>query len=381
MEWLNAEIESLKKKGLFREMVCVDGMQGPVVSAEGRELLLFSSNNYLGLASHPEVIQAQTDAVKKYGTGACASRLISGNMHLHEKLEKRIAEFKNTESAIVFPTGYMANLGVISALMSGDDLVLCDKLNHASIIDGIKLSGAKLRVYPHKNLDRLDSILKKSKSLKKKLIVSDGVFSMDGDIAPVRELIRIAKKYGAMLMIDDAHATGVLGSHGRGSCEYHGYKEGVDINMGTLSKALGNLGGFIAGKRSLIEYIRNKARSFIYTTALPPAILGGSVKAVDIAERGMALRKKLWSNVKNLKEGLISLGFNIMGSQTQIIPVWLGNAEKTMMTSKFLLREGILAPGIRPPTVAKTGCRIRLSVMATHKDEHIRRLIDVFGRI
>jgi len=378
---LQQELEGLKEKGLFREMKLINSMQGPTVVIDNKEVILLSSNNYLGLAGHPEVIKAQVRASEEFGAGSCASRLISGNMALHENLERKIADFKGTEDAILFPTGYMANVGTISALAGKGDLVVCDKLNHASIIDGVRLSKAMLRVYPHKNLERLESILKKESSYRKRFIITDGVFSMDGDIAPLPELVRISRRFDAILMLDDAHATGVLGKTGKGTCEYFGIREGIHIRMGTLSKALGNLGGFIAGPRTLIEYIRNKARPFIYSTALPPAIVGGCIKAIEIVEKDTTLRERLWSNVRRFCDGLLGLNFNIMDTKTQIIPISTGDASSTMKASEFLLKRGIFAPGIRPPTVAKTNCRIRASVMAVHTDAHIARAIEAFRRL
>ncbi len=328
-------------------------MQGPTVIIDDREVILLSSNNYLGLAGHPEVIEAQYRAAKEFGAGSCASRLISGNISLYERLEEKIADFKKTEAAIVFSTGYMTNVGTITALAGKKDLIVCDKLSHASIIDGARLSGAAFRVYPHKDLERLEEILKRSIRYRKRIIVTDGIFSMDGDIAPLIGLIGISERFDAILMLDDAHATGVLGKDGKGTCEYLGIKEGVHIQMGTLSKALGNLGGFIAGSRPLIEYIRNKARSFVYSTALPPAILGGCIKAIDIVQGNAGLRERLWSNVKKFRDALLKLGLNTLDSKTQIIPICIGDASAAMKASEFLLKNGIFAPGIRPPTVPR----------------------------
>lgn len=375
---LQRELQELKARGLFREMRRIESIQGPTVVIGGKEMILLSSNNYLGLANHPEVIEAQVRASKEFGAGSCASRLISGNMSLHEKLEKIIAGFKGTESAIVFPTGYMANVGTISALAGKDDLVICDKLNHASIIDGVRLSGAAMRVYPHKNLERLETILKRSTSYKKRFIISDGVFSMDGDIAPLPDIIKISQKYDGILMLDDAHGTGVLGKGGKGTCEYFGVTAGVDIQMGTFSKAFGNLGGFIAGSSNLIEYIRNKARSFIYSTALPPAIAGGCIKAIDIVNSNAELRHRLWANVTKIRNSLLDMKFDIVDTDTQIIPVYTGDISSTMAASEFLFRNGVFAPGIRPPTVPSNKCRIRISLMATHTSEQLDRVIDVF---
>ena len=378
---LQQELEELKKQGLFREMKRIDSAQGPAVIIDNREFVLLSSNNYLGLASHPEVIKAQIQAVQEFGASSSASRLISGNMSLHEKLERKIAEFKGTETSIVFATGYMANVGAISALAGEGDILICDKLNHASIIDGAKLSGAILRVYPHKNLERLEDILKNSTGYRRSLIITDGVFSMDGDIAPLPEIVRIAERFDAILMVDDAHATGVMGKNGKGTSEHFGIKKGIHIQMGTLSKALGNLGGFIAGSKNLVDYIRNKARSFIYSTALPPAILAGSLKAIEIAQRDAGPRERLWSNVEKFRTSLKELGYDTLGSETQIIPILTKDIDSTVNASRLLFEMGIFAPGIRPPTVSKNKCRIRTSLMAAHTDEHIDRAIETFKRL
>ena len=378
---LRKELDELRRKGLFREMKRIDSAQGPVVNIDGREVILLSSNNYLGLATHPEVIKAQIDALREFGTGSCASRLISGNMNLHEELERRIAAFKHEESAIVFSTGYMANLGTISSLVGEGDLVICDKLNHASIIDGVRLSRARLRTYPHKNLRKLKDILEKEKWYKKKLIITEGVFSMDGDIAFIPDLVKLSTEFNAILMVDDAHATGVLGQTGRGTCEHFNVKTGVDIQMGTLSKAFGLLGGYITGSSSLTEYIRNRARSFIYTTGLPPTIAAGCIKAIEIAEKGEDLRKRLWRNATKMRRALKELGFDTMESETQIIPVLTGDVSNTMRMAERLFEMGVFAPGVRPPTVPKNKCRIRVSIMATHKDAHIDKVIDSFRRL
>jgi len=378
---LEKELSEFKRQGLFRSMKRIDATSGPTVVIDGKEVILLSSNNYLGLANHPEVKEVQIQAIKEFGASSGASRLISGNMELHEKLEEKIAKFKGREAAIVFPTGYMTNLGVITSIVGEKDLVLCDKLNHASLIDGVRLSGADLRVYPHKNIERLEDIFKKNTSYRRKLLITDGVFSMDGDIAPLPDLVKICKKYEAILMVDDAHATGVLGKNGKGTCEYFGIKDGVDIQMGTFSKAFGNLGGYIVGSRTLIDYICNKARSFIYSTGLPPAVVSGAIKAIEIVERDTTLRKRLWSNIDKFSKALIEMGFDIMDTKTQIIPVWIGKSSNTMKIAEFLLKNNIFAPGIRPPTVAKSKCRIRTSLMATHTEEHIDNAIEIFRRI
>src|SRR3990172_2769199 len=294
MDFINDELDRLRSEGLYRELKIIEGEQGARVRIGGREVILLSSNNYLGLASHPEIKKAAVSAIEKYGCGSGASRLISGSMELHKELEEKIASFKKTESAILFNSGYTANLGVLSSICGKGDVIFCDKLNHASIIDGCLLSGAELKRYPHKDIDALERLIKLTppyikggaRGGKKRLIVTDGIFSMDGDIAPLREIVRLAKRYSAILMIDDAHATGVLGKNGRGTVEYFGLNDSIDIIMGTLSKAVGSFGGFVAGRKKLIEFLVNKARSFIYTTSLPPSVIASSISAIDIIEKG-----------------------------------------------------------------------------------------------
>lgn len=379
---LQQELSELKQQGLYRFLRRVDSIQGPTVSIDGQKIILLCSNNYLGLAKHPRLINAQIEASKKFGTGACASRLISGNMLLHERLEEEIAEFKGCESAIVFSSGYMANLGAITSLVRKGDLVLSDRLNHASIIDGIRLSGAEFRVYPHKDIGRLEQLLKRSSGkFRQILVITDGIFSMDGDIAPLPEIIKVSKRFNAILMVDDAHATGVLGKTGRGTKEYYNIKEGIDIVMGTFSKAFASLGGFIAGSNVLIDYLRNKARSFIYSTGLPPSVLASSLAAIEVVEKEPELRQNLWKNVEKIKRGLKSLGFDTMKSETQIIPILIGKEDLTMKMSESLFKEGILAVAIRPPSVPKGTSRIRVSIMATHTDGHIRRALEAFGKV
>ncbi len=377
------EIEELKRSGLYRDLIRIIGPIDAEVSIDGKEVILLSSNNYLGLATHPKLKEAASLALEAYGTGACASRLIAGNMEIHEDLEKRVARFKGCQCAIVFSTGYMANIGVITSLAGENDLILSDELNHASIIDGCKLSGAQIEIYPHKDVGRIREILMqedrsyaKNRS-KKRLIITDGVFSMDGDIAPLPEIMEVANQYGAILIVDDAHATGVLGENGKGTAAYFGIKDENLIHMGTFSKALGTLGGFIAGREAVIEYLRNKARSFIFSTALPPSVCASSIAAVDILEKEPWIQKRLWDNVTRFKEGLENLGYNTLDSQTQIIPMLIGDTDLTMEFAKAIFKRGIYAPGIRPPTVPDGKSRIRTSLMASHTYEQIDRALDV----
>jgi glycine C-acetyltransferase/8-amino-7-oxononanoate synthase len=377
MDKISSELKKIKKSGLYRELNIVGGAQGPHVKIKERKYISFCSNNYLGLANHPEIVKAVEDAVKKYGWGAGASRLISGNMKLHKTLEDEISKFKRKEAAIVFPTGYMANIGTICSLVSSGDLVVCDRLNHASIIDGCRLSGADFRVYPHRDTVKLENILKKSSKYPRKLIITDTVFSMDGDLAPLPDIVRIARKYKTMVMVDEAHGTGVFGKNGRGVVEHFNLDKKVNIIMGTLSKAVGSLGGFISGSNDLINYLRNKARTFMYTTALPPAVCAASIAGIRLIQKDHSLRESLWHNVCYLKERLKLLNLNVVSSESPIIPVMIGDAKKAVEVSRFLFERGVLIPAIRPPTIPDKSSRLRITVMSTHTRADLDKLIDV----
>ena len=377
MKYISDELSKIKESGLYRELKAVENAQDTRIDIEGKTYLSFCSNNYLGLANHPSVIEAVKKAVDEYGWGACASRLVSGNMTLHEALEKEISRFKRKDAAIVFPTGYMANLGVISSLVSGGDLVVSDKLNHASIIDGCRLSGAVFRVYAHCNMEKLENILKKSSKYNRKLIVTDSVFSMDGDLAPLPDIVRIAKKYNAMVMVDEAHGTGVFGENGRGVVEHFNLDKEVDVVMGTLSKAIGSLGGYVCGDDDLISYLRNKARPFMYTTALPPAVCAASIASINLIQEDPSLREVLWNNVCCIKERLGLLGIDMISSQSQIIPLLIGDTQKAVDISKLLYERGVLIPAIRPPTVPANSSRLRMTVMSSHTQDDLESLFKV----
>jgi len=381
MNYISDELNAIKKSGLYRELNIVEGAQGTHLEIKGKTYLSFCSNNYLGLANNPLVIKAVKDAVEKYGWGTGASRLVSGNMRMHEALEDEISRFKGKEASIVFPTGYMANLGTISSLVSKGDLAICDKLNHASIIDGCRLSGADFRVYPHCDMEKLENILKKSTKYPRKLIVTDTVFSMDGDIAPLPDIVRIAHKYKAMVMVDEAHGTGVFGKKGRGVVEHFKLSKKVDIVMGTLSKAVGSLGGYVSGDTDLINYLRNKARPFMYTTALPPAVCAASIAGIKLIRKDPSLRESLWCNVRFLKEKLESLSLKVIPSESPIIPILIGDAKKAVDVSKFLYKKGILIPAIRPPTVPARSSRLRMTVMSTHTKKDLERLLEVLSDV
>jgi len=344
-------------------------------------VILLASNNYLGLADHPRVKEAAMTAIRQYGFGSGASRLISGNGPSHEALEKRIAQFKQTEAALIFSTGYMANLGILPCLIPSEGLVVADRLCHASLIDGCRMSAGRFRVYEHGDLDQLERLLVKKPANQPTLIVTDGVFSMDGDIAPLPRLIELAERYGALVFVDDAHATGVIGKEGRGTLEHFGLKPGSAIQMGTLGKALGCFGAYVSGSRVLIDFLINKAKTFIYTTALPPAVTAAALAGFDVLEEEPQLRERLWRNRNYYADGLKSLGFDILKSETPIIPIMIGDDRLAMIISQRLLEAGVFAPAIRPPTVPKGTSRIRTTIMASHTREDIDHVLESLDQI
>lgn len=375
LAFIDDELRDLEGRGLRRRLRVVQGPQGPRVTVEGRALRLFCSNDYLGLANHPALIAAAKEAVDRHGYGTGASRLVSGTMEAHAALEGRLAGFLGTEGALVFPSGYAANVGVIPALVGQGDAVILDRLSHASVVDGARLSGARLLVYPHRDVERLREVLGRHAGFRRRLIVTDGVFSVDGDIAPLREIQALARRHDAILMVDDAHGTGVLGATGRGTLE-HFSLDHVDILMGSLSKALGASGGFIAGGRRLIDYLINRSRGFIFTTALPPDACAAAAAALDLVASQPELRARLWKNVEQARRGLLAMGFDLMGSETQILPVRIGDAKRAVEVSDFLYEQGIFLSAIRPPTVPEGQSRLRLIVTAAHTEEDIAFLLD-----
>lgn len=380
LDLLQRELDLLREKNLYRTLRTVEGEQSPRTIVNGKEMVLMASNNYLGLASHPYLKEAAIRAIEKYGVSASASRLISGTMTIHRKLEEKIASFKKTESALVFNSGYTANIGIISALVTKGDIIFSDELNHASIIDGCRLSGAEIKVFPHKRIDILERMIKRSHTHGKRMIVVDAVFSMDGDIAPLPELVHLAEKYDCILMVDEAHATGILGERGSGAVEHFHLEGRVDIIMGTLSKALGGFGAYCAGRKELIEYLINKSRPFIFTTALPPAVISTAIAAIELIEKEPSLRENLWSNTRYFKDGLERMGFDTMGTETPIIPVFVGSERNAVIATEILLEEGVFAIGIRPPTVPPGRCRIRATVMANHTIEDLDRALKAFEK-
>jgi 8-amino-7-oxononanoate synthase len=375
------ELLRIEGAGLYRKLRRVESDQGPTLRLDGREVINFSSNNYLGLANHPSLCKAAKEAIDRYGCGSGASRLISGNMTLHEELESKIAELKGTEAALVFNSGFQANTGILSTLVGEGDVVLSDALNHASIIDGCRLSRAKVVVYGHCDIDQLERSLRDAPSNARKLIVTESLFSMDGDEAPLADIVNLAEKHGAMVMVDEAHATGVYEPSGAGLVAKLGLGDRVPIQMGTLGKALGGFGAYVAGSKALRELLINRCRSFIFTTSLPPAVMAMGMAAIDLVMREPERRQALWNNCEGLRAGLKELGYSLGGSQSQILPLMVGDATACMRLSEKLLDGRIFAQGIRPPTVPAGTSRLRITLMATHTREHIDLALKVFKEV
>jgi glycine C-acetyltransferase len=375
------QIETIKSQGLYRKMREVQGEQGSSIVLDGQEVLNLSSNNYLGLADHPALRSAAKDAIDSYGCGSGASRLITGNMTLHLELEERIARLKGAEAALVFNSGFQANVGLLSTLVEQGDVVFSDALNHASIIDGCRLSRAKVVVFSHGDMDHLERELRKSSPSGRKLIVTETVFSVDGDIAPLQEIVRLGERHGAWIMVDEAHATGVFGPNGAGIVEELGLGDRVSVQMGTLGKALGGFGAYVAGSRTLRDLLINRCRSFIYTTSLPPAVLAMAIAAIDLLEKEPERRHSLRANSRFLREGLDSLGYTLGQSRSQIIPVIIGEALRSTSIAERLLQRGIYAQGLRPPTVPRGTSRLRVTLMATHTREQLEKALKAFSEV
>jgi 8-amino-7-oxononanoate synthase len=380
-EFIQSELGRLKQQGLYRKLRRVDGEQGVTLILDGQEVLNFCSNNYLGLANHPALRQAAKEAIDRYGCGSGASRLISGNMTLHEELEAKIAALKGTEAALVFNSGFQANVGLLSSLVGERDVIFSDALNHASVIDGCRLSRAQIVVYPHSDLSRLEDGLKKAPVKSRKLIVTETLFSMDGDEAPLAEIVDLADRYEAMLMVDEAHATGVFGPNGAGVVAKLGLGERVLLQMGTLGKALGGFGAYVAGSNALRDLLINRCRSFIFTTSLPPTVLAMAIAAIDLSIKEPQRRLALWHNCRALKEGLKRMDFSLGQSESQILPLIIGEAQECIAFSERLLDKGIFVQGIRPPTVPEGTSRLRITLMATHTHEHLHRALKALEEV
>lgn len=380
---LQEELEHLRDQGLYNNIQTLESPQGAWVEIEGQEKLNFCSNNYLGLANHPEVVKAAQRAVEEYGVGPGAVRTIAGTMELHRELEKKLAKFKKAEATITFQSGFNANLAVIPAIISKQDIIISDELNHASIIDGCRLSGADIRIYQHADLDSLREQLEQAREDDpgKIMVVTDGVFSMDGDIAPLPGIVELAREFDAIVMVDDAHGEGVLGSHGRGIVDHFELHGQVDIEIGTFSKAFGTMGGCAAGSKTLIEYLEQQARPFLFSSAVTPADVAATIKAVEILQKDDELVQKLWNNKEIFQEKMKEAGFDVGKTVTPITPVMIGDAKTAQKFSERLMEEGIFATSLGFPTVPRGKARIRVMLSATHSQDDLEFALDKFKKI
>jgi glycine C-acetyltransferase len=382
LTFLGDQLAEWKKAGTYQRLRILEGPSAAESKFDGKDVINLASNNYLGLTTHPKLIEAAIEATRKYGAGSGAVRTISGTMDLHMELERRIAKFKNVEACVVFQSGFTANAGTVSAVLTPEDHIISDELNHASIIDGCRLSRAKIHVFPHKDHARAGQILDELDSVPgRKLLITDGVFSMDGDIGPLPELVAHAEKHGAIMMIDDAHSSGVLGRNGRGTVDHFGLHGRVDIQVGTLSKAIGVLGGYVCGTKDLIEFLYHRARPFLFSTSHPPGVAAACIAAFEILETEPARIEQLWTNTRYFKKGLNDAGFNTGISETPITPVMVGEAARAHQLSAELFKEGVLATGIGFPTVARDKARVRTIVSSAHTREELDQALDVFRRV
>ncbi len=382
LDWLTQEIEGLKEQGLYNRIRTIGSAQGAWLTVDGKNVLNFCSNNYLGLANHPKIVEAAKEATKKYGVGPAAVRSIAGTMDLHVQLEQRLAKFKGAEDVITFQSGFTANLGTISALVGKEDVVFSDRLNHASIIDGCRLSGAKIIPYEHNDPGALEDAIKDNQSkYRRALIITDGVFSMDGDIAPLPDLYEVARKYDILFMVDDAHGEGVLGKGGRGIVDHFGLHGKVDIEVGTMSKAFGVVGGIVAGDKVIVEWLRQRGRPFLFSSAVTVPDAAACLAAVDLLEESTELVDRLWSNAKYFKGEMKKLGFDTGVSETPITPVMLGEAPLAQQFSRELFEEGVFAMAIGYPTVAKGKARIRVMISAAHDNDDLGKGLEAFEKV
>lgn len=381
LDWLDHELSALTEGDLLRRLVTHDGPQATALSVAGRKYINFGSNDYLGLAADPRLAAAARQALDEEGCGSGASPLVVGHARSHERLERRLAEFEETEAALVFNSGFAANIGAITALVGPGDAVFSDALNHASLIDGCRLSRAAVHVYPHGDWRAVEKLLAETIGVRRRLIVTDSLFSMDGDLAPLVELGDLAQRHGCMLLVDEAHATGVLGRHGRGACELLGVERLVSVRIGTLSKALGSAGGFVCGRRSLVEWLVNRARSYVFSTALPPAIAAAAIAALNIVRDEPWRRDRLLDQSRRLAEALREQGWNVGPTESQIIPVLLGDSRRALDLSAALAERGIWAPAIRPPSVPPGAARLRISLSYAQAEEALEKLLTATGKL
>ena len=387
LSYLHDDLEQWRREGTFQRLRVLESESAAEARFDGRDVINLASNNYLGLTTHPKLRQAAIEATRRYGVGSGAVRTISGTMRLHIELEERIAAFKNVEACVVFQSGFAANAGTVSAILGPEDHIVSDELNHASIIDGARLSRAKIKVFRHKDTAHFEELLKEvANEPGKKLVITDGVFSMDGDIGPVDKLAALAEKYGAIMMVDDAHASGVLGRNGRGSVDHFGMHGKVDVQVGTLSKAIGVLGGYVCGTRDLIDYLYHRARPFLFSTSHPPAVAAACIAAFDILEAEPERIERLWANTRYFQGELKGAGFNVGGvttpaSETPITPIILGDGRMTMEFSRALFEEGVMGTGIAFPTVPEGKARIRLILTSEHTTAQLDQALETLERV
>jgi glycine C-acetyltransferase len=381
LSFLSVELDSLKQQGLYRHLRVLDDEQKPETSVDHHHVVNLSSNNYLGLTTHPRLRERALDAVRRLGVGTGSVRTIAGTMEIHMELERRLADFKKTEAVVVFQSGFTANAGTVSSILGKDDVVISDELNHASIIDGCRLSRADIKVFAHKDVGAARQILRTLPASQRKLLITDGVFSMDGDLGPLPDLCALAEEFGCIMMVDDAHASGVFGRNGRGTIDHFEVHGRVDVQVGTLSKAIGALGGYVAGTRALIDYLHHRARPFLFSTSHPPAVAAACIAAIDVLLEEPQLIERLWENTRFFKAGLKNLGFNTGMSESPITPVIVGDAQRAMALSDRLFARGVFAQGIGFPTVARDKARVRTIVTATHTREQLQFALDAFAGV
>jgi glycine C-acetyltransferase len=379
--YLGEELDSLKQQGLYRRLRVLEDEQKARTTIDGRAEVNLSSNNYLGLTTHPKLRQRAHEALDRYGVGSGSVRTIAGTMDIHMELERKLADFKKTEAVVVFQSGFTANAGTVSSILSKEDVIISDELNHASIIDGSRLSRATIKVFPHRDVDAAKKILSEIPPGPRKLLITDGVFSMDGDLGPVADLCTAAEEYGAIMMVDDAHASGVFGKHGRGTIDHFNCHGRVHVQVGTLSKAIGALGGYVAGSQNLIEFLYHRARPFLFSTSHPPSVAATCIAAIDLLLEEPQIIERLWENTRFFKAGLQTLGFNTGISQSPITPVIVGEGALAMKLSDRLFEEGVFAQGIAFPTVARDKARVRTIVTATHTRDELQFALDVFAKV
>ncbi|HLQ30153.1 MAG TPA: glycine C-acetyltransferase [Ktedonobacteraceae bacterium] len=380
-QYVSGELNALREKGVFSRPRVLESEQKATVVIDGHQVITLSSNNYLGLTVHPKLREAAIQAIEKYGVGSGSVRTIAGTMSLHVELEEKLARFKHTEASLTFQSGYATNLGVISALMLPDDIIISDELNHASIIDGIRLNKTPRKVYPHKDMAGLRRVLEASRGANKVMVVTDGVFSMDGDIAPLPEIVALAEEFGAFVMVDDAHSSGVLGKHGRGSVSHFGLDGRVALQVGTLSKGIGALGGYVACSQDVKDFLMQRARPVLFSTSHPPSVVATCIAAIELLESDNSLVERLWENAHYFKRGLEQLGFNTGKSETPITPVIVGEGALAMKFSNRLFQEGVFAQGIVFPTVPVDKCRVRTIVTALHTHEELTKALNIFEKV